>query len=464
MNALKKCILCVDTETPDNRIFTCQKCKLSVHFLCYGISETVDIDDWLCSPCISKPFETVLCELCCQSGGALKKTSCSKWAHVLCALFTEGTTFEDLNQMEPIDISQISPSKWNQMCAFCSKAVGCSPLCSKSKCERRIHITCAQTNNCLKEVTNRKDDSLKFRAYCIQHKPVDSKRRLSGGFVKGMLAKKGNNELKQQKDKSLEANLAWIMNAVDEKKSPRQKLLEKIHESNEKESKTDENRKHDEKVEKRATKRDHPKSNDGLSADKEKKKRKHAKTDPSTEFIMENESSVSIDASEKSDLSAHRKKKKKEKRHLNQIDPSSEATRIEPVSITSHFAQIEGHSAANNGKESRKRAIEKRNGQQSCLDDDQGRFENDKFFILTSKINTGFSLFKEERRHEDYMWWDEHDVFAGQNGLLPEKENKENFIEHWHACYKDHDIIMVINKTIVLLDQVDLCQINLEFT
>lgn len=110
MSARNKCILCVDQETPDNRIFNCKGCGLSVHCLCYGISETVEMDDWLCSPCVSKPSEPVFCELCPQSNGALKKTSCGKWVHVLCALFTEGAIFEDLNQMEPIDISQISRS------------------------------------------------------------------------------------------------------------------------------------------------------------------------------------------------------------------------------------------------------------------------------------------------------------------------------------------------------------------
>lgn len=74
------------------------------------------------------------------------------------------------------------------------------------------------------------------------------------------------------------------------------------------------------------------------------------------------------------------------------------------------------------------------------------------FTPIDSHIEYFFlSFFKiEEQRDENLMWWDSNDVF-GKNGLLPENENKENFIGSWHACYKDHDIIMVAIDTILIL-------------
>ena len=267
MNKLKKCVLCVDPETPENRIFTCKNCDLSVHVFCYGISTENEKSEWMCSPCKSGVYEIALCELCLQSDGAMKKTSCGKWAHVVCALFTEGATFEDVNQMEPIEISKISQSKWNQVCSFCSKNVGCCPLCSKSKCPNRIHITCAQNNGCLKEVTNKKDDSIKFRAYCNEHKPVDSKRRLSGKFVQGLLIKKGNQELKQQKLKSLAANAAWIVNAANDLSSSN------VFAITENESKGDDDCVDNQKVKKKKNKKDRSESSKEVDTKKKKKHR-----------------------------------------------------------------------------------------------------------------------------------------------------------------------------------------------
>lgn len=187
---------------------------MKVHLLCYGVEKFEK--KWKCSPCNLKKSEPV-CKLCAQKGGAMKQTVCGEWVHVICALFTDGVIIEDTNEMEPIDIGKLSTRKRNKTCVFCSESIGFCCLCSSSTCKNRLHITCAQRANCLKEVTNKKDSSIKFRAYCNEHKPVDSARRISAQFVHGrMMEKKGR---KRQQEGSMQMNQTWIIKETEEKVS-----------------------------------------------------------------------------------------------------------------------------------------------------------------------------------------------------------------------------------------------------
>lgn len=205
---MMKCCLCTDPETEDNLIFTCHNCSVSVHALCYGIEDPEQ--NWRCSPCQKNISEPVICELCHQSKGAFKPTSCGKWAHTICALFTEGVRFDDNTKMEPINISYISKTKRNKECSFCAQKKGFCGLCANSSCSNRIHVTCAQQNKCLQEVTNKSDNSLKFRAYCLVHKPKDSKR-LSIGFVRKMVERKEKKEKDEKRAQSSSMNASWLM-------------------------------------------------------------------------------------------------------------------------------------------------------------------------------------------------------------------------------------------------------------
>lgn len=76
-----------------------------------------------------------------------------------------------------------------------------------------MHITCAQKNKCLKEQIDKKTDTIKYRAYCIDHKPRDASRRISSQFVRGRVLK-AKNEQKNQKEHSNQINSNWITNAA----------------------------------------------------------------------------------------------------------------------------------------------------------------------------------------------------------------------------------------------------------
>lgn len=210
MNASDRmCDLCIDSDESnetENVIFTCRDCGLSVHELCYGI-EGEEKENWKCSLCANKCTGHVSCEFCLQKEGAMKQTSCGNWVHVICALFTDGVVFEDVNRMEPVNISKVSKTKMGQTCAYCHEVKGYCCLCSKRKCKNRIHITCAEKANGLKEDT-KKDGSIKFRAYCADHKP--DQRRLSSSSLR-VIAKTMKKADEQKKEIGSKMNSDWIM-------------------------------------------------------------------------------------------------------------------------------------------------------------------------------------------------------------------------------------------------------------
>lgn len=213
----EKCDLCIDSDESNesnNSIFTCINCGLSVHRLCYGI-ENEEKENWKCSPCVNECTEHVSCEFCLQKEGAMKQTTCGNWVHAICALFTDGVIFEDFNRMEPVNISKVSKSKMGQTCAYCHEVKGYCCLCSKQKCKNRIHITCAKKANGLKEVT-KKDNTIKFRAYCGDHKPAT--RRLSSNSVRAIAKTMKKNEI-EQKEAGSKINADWILQLTSTSKN-----------------------------------------------------------------------------------------------------------------------------------------------------------------------------------------------------------------------------------------------------
>lgn len=193
------CVVCDgnDLVTSTNPTFVCEDCGISVHKLCYGITaKSGNIDPWWCSPC-GLGQRRGMCKLCLEYGGALKKTTCGHWVHVVCALFTEGTIFMNKQRMEPINISSIPQENHGQNCVFCSEVRGICSKCSDPDCGHFLHITCGQKYNCLREKNNSRNTKIIFEAYCHQHKPKSS-HRLSSVFVVDTLEAK--NDLPGQND------------------------------------------------------------------------------------------------------------------------------------------------------------------------------------------------------------------------------------------------------------------------
>lgn len=212
------CLICEDPVSSENPIIACFECGINVHKLCYGINK--NSEKWKCSPCSSGKTKYASCQLCLKKGNPMKKTTCDKWVHVICALFTSGVTFVNEKTMEPIDISNISKSKRNKICVFCYSSQGFSCPCATKDCKNRLHITCAQEHKTLKEKLNPKDDTIKFNAYCKEHMPTESSRRISSESIEAIVGRKRKAKLKQI---GAMTDATWILNQIGFSSTPKEK-------------------------------------------------------------------------------------------------------------------------------------------------------------------------------------------------------------------------------------------------
>jgi NuA3 HAT complex component NTO1 len=93
------CAICQDGEwEDDDQIIFCDQCNMPVHQACYGSGANCIPDGpWYCDPCShgrrtgNKQLQE--CVLCPIKGGALKRTSDFRWAHIVCGLWIPEAEF-----------------------------------------------------------------------------------------------------------------------------------------------------------------------------------------------------------------------------------------------------------------------------------------------------------------------------------------------------------------------------------
>lgn len=161
------CSICKDGTEKGSLIFTCIKCNVKVHQVCYG--SRGDAKEWKCSPCMVTNSKFISCLLCHQKHGAFKYTTCKKWIHVVCAIFTDNINIIDENT---IDTSKITETKLRKICVFCYNTKGTSTKCAHEKCKNHLHITCGQANRSLNVINDQ--SKISFNAYCKDHKPINA--------------------------------------------------------------------------------------------------------------------------------------------------------------------------------------------------------------------------------------------------------------------------------------------------
>ncbi|KAH9305151.1 hypothetical protein KI387_009555, partial [Taxus chinensis] len=178
------CCICNGGEdSVSNSVYRCKNCGIYVHHSCYGVhdqqnagqADKLQKSDWLCRKCeaFGSANVHICCAICCKIGGALKPTTNpTKWAHVVCALYTNETFFLDSDSMEPIDgvsAVEVRSRRQKRLCCFCGARVGSCERCSVYGCGAVFHISCGVNRGAYFEMQHNNQEVVNVRSFCPRH-------------------------------------------------------------------------------------------------------------------------------------------------------------------------------------------------------------------------------------------------------------------------------------------------------
>ncbi|XP_046570377.1 PHD finger protein 14-like isoform X6 [Haliotis rubra] len=212
------CVCLSDTNADDDEIVECDNCGVSVHEGCYGISESqsaastessASTEPWFCDACKAgvKPH----CELCPNFGGIYKETDAGKWVHLVCALYTPGVAFGDVDKLSPVTLFEMPYVRWGaRECALCEDARFCRTgvciSCDAGMCRTYFHVTCAQREGLLSEASPEEvmDIADPFFAYCKLHADKNSARakRRNWLAIQSHVRRHSDRVLEDEKEKA----------------------------------------------------------------------------------------------------------------------------------------------------------------------------------------------------------------------------------------------------------------------
>ena len=145
-----------------SELVKCVRCFLRVHKSCYGLStvNNAEIETaggaWVCDSCnqeaINEAFQSrrntePQCSLCCLRGGALKKASGGRWAHLICAILIPDVSVQ--NNEDGIEIKQITKARKRLECYICKDlpmSLTSKGVCIQCDCGRSMHVTCSMAS------------------------------------------------------------------------------------------------------------------------------------------------------------------------------------------------------------------------------------------------------------------------------------------------------------------------------
>lgn len=139
-----------EASTSGEELLSCSKCSVCVHRSCYRVQDDCPGGRWLCNPCQQNATASAECCLCALRGGALKSTSCGRWAHVVCTTSIPEVVFQDPLRREQVVLSGLPRARKRLRCALCQKVNGESHSqgvcvqCSWARCCTSFHVTCGQ--------------------------------------------------------------------------------------------------------------------------------------------------------------------------------------------------------------------------------------------------------------------------------------------------------------------------------
>ncbi|XP_071452141.1 uncharacterized protein [Hetaerina americana] len=197
-----------DLSAGMSSILTCCDCGVCIHASCYGVTLLPpELQDWRCDKCRAGMYQAWCC-LCLWRGGALKRTSDGRWAHLLCSLLSPGVSFRDVRCKEPIHVpigldrpspqphqpmlqlqsTQLTstppqtesalaaqPSSPTHTCELCKSVEGsCIPCNYSRKCCSYFHPMCALISGARFTMVEEDESSnrhAEFHITCSRHLP-----------------------------------------------------------------------------------------------------------------------------------------------------------------------------------------------------------------------------------------------------------------------------------------------------
>lgn len=201
------CSLCLNLRTTcaKEEVIQCDKCGVAVHESCYGLDPEIVADDnstesasvtepWFCEPCIYGEKEPPHCQLCPVRYGALKRSDIGGgWVHLLCALYTPGITFGDVERLAAISWQEIDYKQFGKKaCSGCTDRLesrtGIVVECDAALCKNFYHPTCAQRLGLLidrSEEINEDDDEYHDERFihCKKHSHEEDVRRKRESYL-----------------------------------------------------------------------------------------------------------------------------------------------------------------------------------------------------------------------------------------------------------------------------------------
>lgn len=133
------------------------------HMDCYGVRQAPHGGHWLCDPCALGLPAPPPCALCPVAGGALKRSTCGRWAHVACALWFEEARLRPELGVHGVlaglveGLPAVHASRFRLKCALCAQPHGACVQCCAERCYTGMHPLCARAaRDCLTQVWGRR--------------------------------------------------------------------------------------------------------------------------------------------------------------------------------------------------------------------------------------------------------------------------------------------------------------------
>ncbi|KAH9487560.1 Lysine-specific demethylase 4A [Bulinus truncatus] len=149
---------------------------------CYGELNCNSGSEWTCTVCKQQKVDQIYCHVCCLRGGALKPTTDGRWAHIICTLVIGDASFVNARARAPINIANITASRYKLKCSFCSTVSSTKMShttacvqCSFGRCTKSFHVTCGYAAGAKFEIS---DWPIPIYVSCLKH--VSSHNRTEG--------------------------------------------------------------------------------------------------------------------------------------------------------------------------------------------------------------------------------------------------------------------------------------------